>query len=358
MEDGNGHLGNGDGAAFRPAWWLRGGHAQTLFASLTRRRVDVDLHRERVELPDGDFLDLDWYEPEGCGVGVADAPLVLILHGLEGSSDSHYVRGMLRELGRMGVRGVVMHFRGCGGEPNRLRRAYHSGETGDLEFVVAELRRREEGGRLGVVGYSIGGNVLLKWLGEKGAAAAVDAAVAVSVPFDLTQAADRMSRGFSRIYQRKSTAHAVRRLSRGFSRIYQRRLVRCLQQSVLEKMEHIDLALGLDEDELRAMRSFWEFDDRVTARLHGFEGADDYYERCSSRAFMKSIERPTLVLHARNDPFMTEAVIPTPDELAASVRFELADDGGHVGFVCGRWPWAARYWLEERVPEYLRAYLL
>jgi predicted alpha/beta-fold hydrolase len=315
---------------------LRGGHAQTLFASLTRRRVDIELQRERVELPDGDFLDLDWHEPKSNGE--SGAPLVLILHGLQGSSDSHYARGLMRALGGIGVRSVVMHFRGCSGEPNRLRRAYHSGETGDLDHIVGELRRRESDLRLAVVGYSIGGNVLLKWLGEKGADAAVDAAVAVSVPFDLTQAAVRMNRGFSRLYQR--------------------RLVRSLQRSVITKMERLDLGLGFDEDELRAMGSFWTFDDRVTARLHGFDGADDYYARCSSRPFMRSIERPTLVLHARNDPFMTEAVIPGADELAESVRLELLSDGGHVGFVSGRWPWAARYWLEERVPDYLCEYLL
>lgn len=320
---------------FRPAWWLRGGHAQTVFASVARRRIEIELRRERLELPDGDFLDLDWHEDvRGDGGG----PLVLILHGLEGSSASPYARGMLRALGERGMRGVVMHFRGCSGEPNRLRRSYHSGETGDLDFVVKELRRREPKIRIGAVGYSLGGNVLLKWLGEKGeAGAVVDAAVAVSVPFDLAQAADRINGGLSRLYQR--------------------RLVRCMQRAVVTKMTQVDMDLGISVEDVRAMRSFWEFDDRVTAPLHGFAGAEDYYARCSSRSFMKGIARPTLVLHARNDPFMTENVIPGRDELSSYVRMEVADDGGHVGFVCGRWPWAARYWLEERVPEYLGGYM-
>ncbi|QKT04636.1 hydrolase [Ectothiorhodospiraceae bacterium 2226] len=315
---------------FRPAWWLPGPHAQTLWPHLLRR-PRVVLHRERLELPDGDFLDLDWNSRER-------GPLALVLHGLEGSSRSGYARGLLRELHDRGLRGVLMHFRGCSGEPNRLARSYHSGETGDLAHVVRELRRREPHTPLGVVGFSLGGNVLLKWLGETGArreAPLVQAAVAVSVPFML--------------------ADAAARLERGTSRLYQWALLRTLRRSLRRKLR---LRGGtLDARRLRALRSFRAFDEHVTAPLHGFAGADEYYRLASSRQYLRDIRVPTLILHARDDPFMSADCIPAAAELSPQVRLELAERGGHVGFVSGRWPWRPHYWLEPRIADHLGVHL-
>jgi predicted alpha/beta-fold hydrolase len=313
---------------FRAPWWLKSAHLQTAYPTLFRRGPEIALRRERLELDDGDFLDLDW-TPR------AEGPVVLVLHGLEGSSDSPYARGMLSTLHAHGWRGVIMHFRGCSGEPNRLPRSYHSGDTGDLSTVVAHLRARRDVSALAAVGYSMGGNVLLKWLGERGAGATLDAAVAVSVPFTLSLAADRLARGLSRIYQRRLIDDLRAKLQRKFFR------VEC----------------PIDLERANSSRSFWEFDDRVTAPLHGFADVHDYYAQSSSRQYLGGIGIPTLILHSEDDPFMTPEVLPSRDELSPSTRLEVSTRGGHVGFVQGSLPWRPHYWLEERIPEFLDSYL-
>ncbi len=228
-----------------------------------------------------------------------------------------------------------MHFRGCSGEPNRLARSYHSGETGDLATVVATLRHREPDIPLAAVGYSLGGNVLLKWLGESGGDNPLHAAVAVSVPFLLDSAARRLEHGFSRVYQ----WHLINRMKRAVERKFQ-----CIPSPV-------------DFGDLDAIRTFYAFDDRITAPLHAFQSADDYYARSSSRRYLAGIRKPTLILHARDDVFMDPEAIPGPNELSSTVTLELAEHGGHVGFVGGRWPWRPEYWLETRIPAYLQDYL-
>lgn len=313
---------------FQPAWWCRGPHAQTLWARLARRAPRLSFWRERLELFDGDFLDLDWTE-NGSG------PIVMVLHGLEGSSHSPYARGIMQAIERRGWRGVVMHFRGCSGEPNRLTRSYHSGETGDLAYVINTLRQREPDTKMAVVGFSLGGNVLLKWLGQAGGGAPVQAAVAVSVPYVLHSAADRLNRGFSRLYQRQ--------------------LLHSLRLTVAEKRKRLTLPIMIQD--LSALKSFRDFDEYVTAPLHGFDSADHYYTVSSSRQYLKGITVPALLLHARDDPFMTEKAIPRQHELSDAVALEVSACGGHVGFVSGTWPWNARYWLEERIPGYLEPYL-
>lgn len=312
-------------SSFKPAWWLPGPHVQTLFPFILGRHLPVSTRRERLTLPDGDFLDLDWAveAPE-------KAPLVLILHGLEGSLRSHYAGGLMRSLNLAGLRAVLMHFRGCSGEPNRLARSYHSGETGDLDWVVRLLRRREPETALAAVGFSLGGNVLLKWLGETGAQADLQAAVAVSVPFDLAIAADRLEHGLSRLYQ----AYLLHKLRR----------------SLRAKQARVELPFEVPN--LGQLDSFRRFDHAVTAPLHGFAGVDDYYARASSRPFLSRIARPTLILQALDDPFMTPAIVPSPQELAPLVRLELSAKGGHVGFISGR-PFHPEYWLEQRIPAYL-----
>jgi len=301
---------------------------QTIYASLFRRAPRLSLRRERIELRDGDFVDLDW-TPGQRG------PVVLVLHGLEGSSDSPYARGMLNVALASGWRGAVMHFRGCSGEPNRLDRSYHSGDTGDLADVVAILRAREDVSTIAVVGYSLGGNVLLKWLGERGREAPLAAAVAVSAPYTLSLAADRLAGGLSRVYQSRLIREMCAKLRRKFA----------------------DRAAPVDLDAAYGSRDFWEFDDRVTAPLHGFEDVHDYYARSSSRQYLGGIGIPTLILHARDDPFMTPDVVPSRGELSPSTELEVSDHGGHVGFVHGALPWRPRYWLEERIPAFLRHHL-
>ena len=304
-----------DGASFQPAWWLG--------PTLCRHRPRLAIQYERLELPDGDFVDLAW-------TGPSEGPVVLILHGLEGSLNSHYARGLLKRLALQGFRGCFMHFRGCSGEPNRLARSYHSGDTGDVELVAERLSARLATPLRGVVGFSLGGNVLLKWLGERGDAAPVQRAVAVSVPFRLNDAALRLEHGISRIYQQ----HLIRRLQKKFR----------------DKFSRMPCPLDIDLDSLT---NFRQFDDRVTAPLHGFADVDDYYDRSSSRQFLRAIRVPTLVLHARDDPFMYPETAPIDQELADCVHLEIAAHGGHVGFVGGGVPGKARYWLDDRILAWL-----
>jgi len=289
-----------------------------------RRQPRPSLVRERVELPDGDFLDL-------CHTAGNGRPRVLVLHGLEGNWHSHYARGLLDAVHRRGWCGTLMHFRGCSGEPNRLPRGYHSGETGDLDYVVRLLRARDPDAPLSTVGYSLGGNVLLKWLGESDLPRPVDAGIAVSVPFELAKSAARIDQGFSRLYQW--------------------RLLDSMKRSVRCKFARLPAPIDLSG--LSAVRNFEQFDDLVTAPLHGFRDAADYYTRSSSRQFLKGIRRPTLIVHAADDPFMTPDTVPEPSELSPQVSLELSSHGGHVGFVTGPAPWAPVYWAEQRIVQYL-----
>jgi predicted alpha/beta-fold hydrolase len=259
-------------------------------------------------------------------------PIIAILHGLEGSSDSGYARGLLHTVATRGCRGVVVHFRGCSGEPNRRAASYNAGYTDDIAFVMALLHQREPKTPLACVGYSLGGNALLKWLGETQADVSVQAAVAVSVPFTLELAA--------------------RRLRQGFSRLYQAYLLRHLRASYRRK-SHLHTQLPVALKEMNNLRDFYAFDDKVTAPLHGYTSVHDYYTRASCRPYLKNIRVPTLILHATDDPFMLPAVAPGAEELSESVILELSPHGGHVGFVTGALPWQPIYWLEQRIPAFL-----
>ncbi len=315
-------------STFRPAWWLPGPHLQTLYPTLFRSRMYPGLQRERLELADGDFIDLDWTGEDG-------RPVVLVLHGLEGSLQSHYAGGMLRALTASGYRAVLMYFRGCSGEPNRLPRSYHSGETGDLATVVRHIRDRHPATPLAAIGYSLGGNVLLKWLGETGGDNALATAVAVSVPFDLDQAA--------------------RKLERGLSRIYQRHLLQKLRRSVTAKTRRLSTAPPAVR--LAGLKTFRQFDDAITAPLHGFRDVDDYYSRCSSHGYLRDVTTPTLIIHSRDDPFLPAVAIPDDAMLGPATTLELATAGGHVGFIAGNTPFRPRYWLETRICRHLREHL-
>lgn len=312
------------GTGFQAAWWCRSPHAQTLWPHLLRIRPRPRYRRERLELPDGDFLDLDWFGPASPDC------LVVILHGLEGSSSSHYVRALAHNLAVVGVPSVVMHQRGCSGEPNRRARFYHAGETEDLRFVLEHCRRQRPGGRLYAVGYSLGGNMLLKWLGQA-QVTLLDAAAAVSPPFRLD--------------------YGAQRLERGLSRLYQAYLLRGMKKSVARKRRR--MPHPVDPRALSRCRTFEQIDTCLTAPLHGFRDARDYYARNSCRQFLGAIRTPTLIVHALDDPFLTPNALPGASELSPDVTMEVSRQGGHCGFVTGSLPFRPRYWLDQRLPDFI-----
>ncbi|MDH3690710.1 MAG: hydrolase [Gammaproteobacteria bacterium] len=315
-------------ADFSAAWWCRNPHAQTLWPYVFRTGPQPTFRRQRFQLPDGDYLDLDW-------AGDDSGPISVLLHGLEGSSHSHYIRRTTNALLQHKFRVVVMHFRGCSGVPNALPRSYHSGDTGDIATVVQTLCIQQPQTRLVAIGFSLGANVLLKWLGETRKINPLTAAVAVSTPFELHHAADRMEQGLSKLYQWQ--------------------LVGALRRSTAQKFRHMPCPVDLTN--LSKLKTFRQFDGQITAPLHGFTDAEDYYQRCSSRPFLRHICVPTLILHARDDPLMTLEVVPSASELSPSIRLELSDRGGHAGFVSGVIPGRSRYWLDKRIPEYLSSHI-
>ena len=319
-------------APFRPAWWCRGAHAQTIWAGVLRRPPPVRVTRLRWELPDGDFLDVDELAAEPF------APRVIVLHGLEGSSRSPQVRGLLEQARRRGWGGIAVNFRGCSGEPNRLRRSYHGGETGDLAWVVERVRAGHPDSLILLVGFSLGGNVLLKYLGEQGDTlpSHVRAAVAVSAPMDLAR-----------------SAHA---LSHGLSQVYGHRLVQQLKRKTFQKLrQYPDL---VDPLKLRAVKRLAEFDDLVTAPVHGFTDAKEYWSRSSAGPFLARIRRPALLINAQDDPFLPAEALPV-QAVAANVCLvgEFPASGGHLGFLAGRWPGAPVAWAEARAAAFLAQHL-
>jgi predicted alpha/beta-fold hydrolase len=321
-----------DGAPYSAPWWLPGGHAQTLYPALAAPRPRVAYRRERWETPDGDFIDLDWVEERGASDdGRSRPPLVALFHGLEGSSRSHYALALMAAVRDVGWRGVVVHFRGCSGEPNRLPRAYHSGDAPEIDWIVRRFRAQNTATPLFAAGVSLGGNVLLKWLGETGASARglVDRAVAVSAPVDLMAAGNTLDRGFNLLYVR----HFLSTMKR---------------QSLAKLSRYPGL---FDAARVRAAGTLREFDDLVTAPLHGFRNTDDYWTRASSKPGLARIAAPTLVINARNDPFLPSSALPAPHEVASSVLLEQPASGGHAGFVSGRFP-GNLGWLPARVLEF------
>lgn len=316
---------------FLPAWWLRGPHPQTLGGRWLRLRRKVPLHRERLHTADGDFLDLDWPR----STLPADAPLVLVLHGLEGCASSGYVLETHRVLAGRGIRSVGLNFRSCGGEPNLAPRFYHAGETGDLAFAVEQLAGRFPDAPLGAVGFSLGGNVLLKWLGETGVDSPVRAAAAVSVPFDL--------------------AAGGRALQRGLGPQYSRNFIRSLRRKLLDRADA--LADRCDLERGCRARTLPEFDQAVTAPLHGFRDVDHYYSASSSLNFLSAIRVPTLLLHSADDPFLPAEAIPRHQVSQNPFLVSgFTEYGGHVGFVAGS-PWMPQFWAEGEATRFLAAML-
>lgn len=314
---------------YRPPRWLPGGHAQTLYPLLIKPEA-VAFRRERWDTPDGDFIDIDWKEAPDAG---PQTPLLLVFHGLEGSSNSHYARALVGAANRLGWSGAVVHFRGCSGEPNRLPRAYHSGDSDEIDWILRRFEQRLPDRRRYAVGVSLGGNALLKWLGERGTAAndLLCAAAAISAPVDL--------------------AACGHHLARGFNHIYTRHFLSTLKPTSAAKLKRFP---GLfDEHRLRRAKTLYEFDELVTAPLHGFASADDYWFRASSKPWLASIDTPTLLLNARNDPFFPAHALPQTAQVSSRVRLDFPDEGGHVGFVCGHLP-GHLDWMPQRVLRFFR----
>lgn len=318
---------------FEPAWWLRNAHAQTVWATLMRPEIPIIFQTERLELPDGDFIDLVW---DSTNKNDRHKPIVILLHGLAGNIKSPYAFGLMSAISKEGWRPVFMHFRGSSGEPNRLPRYYHSGDTQDIAYVVNILQEKNPHVAMAAIGISLGGNVILKWMGETGSSNPLTCAVAVSVPFELNQ--------------------ATRTMNRGISKVYQWRLLRQLRKDVEQKFKN-NINCPFDFENLSSVKNFHDFDDLVTAPLHNFIDANDYYAKSSSRQFLPEIKVQTLIIHAEDDPFMSKSVIPRENELSASTILELSKEGGHVGFISGNKLGRPDYWLERRIPEFLTLFL-
>ncbi|MEX2124227.1 MAG: hydrolase [Woeseia sp.] len=319
---------------FQPATWLRNRHLQTVFPSLRLPGLPRPVvYREMLELPDGDATAVDWLTE--APKTTETSPLLVVLHGLESSGKSTYARQLLQAASEHGWRAAVLHFRDCGDYRNRLPRRYHAGETGDIRYFLHKLRTDGHEGPLLAAGYSLGGNVLLKYLGESGADTPLLAAAAVSVPLNLHASSEALSQGLSIFYQQ----YLLRRMKRAVGRKFNRHTA------------------AFDWDRAMRATTFAEFDDAVTAPLHGFANKDDYYDRCSSVGFLKSIERPTLIINARDDPFLTPDIIPAESCLSDSVMLEVSERGGHVGFIGGGTPWRPQYYLPKRIIRFLESEL-
>jgi len=366
------------GPPFRSAWWLPGAHAATLWGKFGRQEPELPVRWETVEMSDGDFVELAHYDasrndasrndasrnaashnasphnaaphnaaprnaaaPPSAGSLANDrTPRLFILHGLEGGVNSNYVRGLMREAGARGWNATLMLYRTCGPTPNRLKRSYHSGETSDPLTIIAKFALQQPLAPIGAVGVSLGGNVLCKLLGQSGDALPVQlqAAAAISAPFDL--------------------ARASRYIGRGFGRVYENAFLRSLVPKAVQKIgRHPELS---SLKPIHNARTIWEFDDEFTSPVHGFANAADYYAQSSSLQFLSGIRRPTLLLSAADDPFLPREVL---DEVRAAttgnavITIDFPAHGGHVGFVGGSAPWRPSYYAEPRAVEFIAQHL-
>lgn len=308
--------------SYSPPPWLPGSHPQTAYPALFLGHTAPACRREPWDTPDGDFIDLDWLD------GPPDKPWVALFHGLEGNSRSHYAVALMAALRRRGWSGVVPHFRGCSGRPNRLPRAYHSGDSAEIGWILRRLKTLAGPRPLFAMGISLGGNALLKWLGETAEQAGntVQGAAAVCPPVDVRVSAENFEAGLGPLYARH--------------------FLRTLKPKSLEKLRRFP---GLyDARAVARARTFREFDELVTAPLHGFSGALDYWTRASSKPWLPRIRIPTLLLHTRNDPFFPAGHLPQPGEVSSQVVLDIQPEGGHVGFVTGPFPGRLQ-WLPERI---------
>lgn len=327
-------------------FWLPGGHLQTIYSALFAIVPDVQYHRVRWELDDGDFVDVDWIEntqPYEKNVNVSaigktqntaldTTPIVVLFHGLEGNSQSQYAKALMAATKAKGWRGLVIHFRGCSGEPNRLPRVYYAGDTPEIERMLSRVRASAPDAKVYAVGVSLGGNALLKWLGESGehANSVITKAAAVSAPMDLEQSANTLDKGFDRW-------------------VYTPRFVDSMRPKALAMSKRFPGLL--DDEKIKAARTIHDIDGAVTAVLYGADSADDYYAKNASKPWLDKITLPALIINAKNDPFMPPEFLPTQAEVSPTVTLEYTEEGGHVGFVTSPFPGHVE-WLPKHLLEF------
>ncbi len=315
---------------FQPSWWCRGGHRQTILPHFLRPTPQLSLQEVRIETQDGDFLDLDILE------GPPESPWVVIFHGLEGSSQVSYVCSLMGHVRQMGWRAAAVNFRGCGRGPNRLRRSYHSGKTDDVDPVLEYLAKKQKNPIFYLVGFSIGGNIVLKWLGEKSAPVfpSVKKAVVVSVPYDLAKSVEMLDKGFNR-------------------EVYTRSLLTGLKKKTLLKEKMFPGFVSISE--VQRCTTFKAFDGLVTGPLNGFRDAEHYWKESSSVFYLDKIRVPSLLIHAADDPFFPGNLFPS--EIVKKSPYLtacLTVSGGHLGFVSGKWPWQMEPGLEKTILNFLK----
>jgi predicted alpha/beta-fold hydrolase len=313
-----------DSAPYSAPIWLPGGHLQTIYAGAFASAPQVDYRRERWELPDGDFVDVDWVDAINT---LPSTPLVVLFHGLEGNSQSNYAKALMHATQAKGWSGVVIHFRGCSGEPNRLPRVYYAGDTPEIQLLLSRVRTKLQEAPIYAVGVSLGANALLKWLGESSLEAKQIAskAVAVSAPMDLAASATALDTGLNRI-------------------LYTPRFVDSMRPKALSMSARFPGLL--DDKKIKAAKTIHDIDNAVTAVLYGAQNADDYYTKNASKPWLKKIEVPTLILNAKNDPFLPAETLPTSLEVSPMVTLEFPETGGHVGFT------SADNWLSNHILDF------
>ena len=321
---------------FNPSFFLKNRHIQTMYASFFsnmpwgRKFHKHDFFIEKFTLSDGDFIECYWYKEQ---TNTTDKPIVMLFHGLAGSYKSHYIQGMMQELDKHGFNSVVVHFRSCSGVMNKKVQTYHSGKTDDALEYMKSLKQRFAQTKLFGVGFSLGANMLLKLLGEEKENSLLTSAVAISAPMMLDVCANSINKGFSKLYEQM--------------------LVKNLNLLLEQKYETHDMQriIGVKKEDVKNIKTFWEFDEIYTAKVNGFKSAQDYYTKCSAKQFLKNIKTPTLIIHAKDDPFMSAKILPTKDEVSLHVELEIHENGGHVGFINGSL-FKPEYYLEKRVVEY------
>lgn len=318
---------------FKPATGMRNAHLQTLLPRIIRKQALFEPVWERIDTLDGDFLDLTWSE-DWREEKAKNKPIFVLFHGLEGGFYSPYANGLMHAFAKQGWLSVMMHFRGCSGHPNRLARAYHSGETEDARHTLELINQRFPNQHKVAIGVSLGGNMLTNYLAKYDHDPIVSAATVISAPLDLHACSTRIEQGFSKVY-----------------RTY---LLNSLKKNALRKSHQLNKALGISELHIKTLSRLYDFDNLITAPLHGFDSALDYYQRCSGIQRLSEISTPLQIIHALDDPFMTEKVIPD-FELPTNVEYRLFNNGGHVGFITGSLL-KPRFWLEEAMPAYYAHY--
>ncbi len=308
-------------------------HVQTIMPRFFRPFHHTRYQLEQLDTPDGDFIELAWSLPHN-----ETAPLAVVLHGLEGNINSFYAKGMMKALKKQGFAVVLMHFRNCSTEVNRLPRAYHSGDTADLSFFINHLKQLYPNRPLLAVGFSLGGNVLAKYLGEQQQQCPLSAAALVSAPYDLSASSDVIRKSLGKIYQKY--------------------LLDRMKKSMQRKLPQIKQQISITTDQLMEIDDLLEFDNQLTAPLHGFENAHDYYRQASAMPYLKHIAVPTLIIHAKDDPMLSIKAVPSRQDVSEHVTLRISEKGGHVGFISGKNPFKPVFWLEQAVPSYFGQYVL